>query len=175
MARKQETPASTTDAKDPVSTVDTSSGSSGAAGSPPSPAGAIGPASDAPGNSGVLAVASGQAEGSSLVLSEGQVAAGTGSDVVSGGQGANSGIAETDAAASEAASRASSSWPTAAPALIRWRQRIRRSPTLRLFRSIRCGRTWMKASFAVAPARRIQCRAGTLKSWCSGIWHPSNR
>ncbi|UPU90674.1 hypothetical protein M0766_17375 [Pseudomonas putida] len=42
-------------------------------------------------------------------MSEGQVAAGTGSDVVSGGQGANSGIAETDAAASEAASRASSS------------------------------------------------------------------
>ncbi|MCK2124315.1 hypothetical protein [Pseudomonas sp. PNPG3] len=109
MARKQETPASTTDAKDPVSTVDTSSGSSGAAGSPPSPAGAIGPASDDPGNSGVPAVASGQAEGSNLELSEGQVAAGTESDVVAGGQGANAGIAATDAATSEDASLAASS------------------------------------------------------------------
>jgi len=104
MARKQETPASTADAKDPVPTVDTSSGLSEAAGSLSSPGGAIAPASGDPGNLGVTAVAPGQAEGSSLVLPEGQVAAGTGSDVVTGDQGANAGIAATDAASSEDAS-----------------------------------------------------------------------
>lgn len=109
MARKQETPAPTTDAKDPVSTVNANSDPSGAAGSPPSPAGAIGPASGGPGNSGVPAVAPGQAEGSNLVLPEGQVAAGTEPDVVAGGHGANAGIAATDAAASEDASLAASS------------------------------------------------------------------
>ncbi|MBC3495363.1 hypothetical protein HU764_013530 [Pseudomonas sp. SWRI100] len=109
MARKQETPASTTDAKDPVSTVDTSSGPSGAAGSPLSPGGAIGPASGDPGNSGVPVVAPGQAEGSNQVLPEAQMAAGTGSDVVTGGQGASAGIAAADAAASEDANQAASS------------------------------------------------------------------
>lgn len=109
MARKQETPAPTTDAKDPASTVDTSTGPSEAAGSPPSPGGAIVPASGDPGNSGVSAVAPGQAEGSNVVLPEGQVAAGSGSNVVMGDQDANAGIAATDAAASKDASQAASS------------------------------------------------------------------
>lgn len=109
MARKQETPAPTTDAKDPVSTVDTSTGPSEAAGSPPSPGGAIVPASGDPGNSGVSAVAPGQAEGSGLVPLEGQAVAGTVPDVVTGDQGASPGVAATDAAASEDASQAASS------------------------------------------------------------------
>jgi len=43
------------------------------------------------------------------VLPDAQVAAGTGSDVVTGGQGASAGIAAADAAASEDANQAASS------------------------------------------------------------------
>jgi|GEM_PF-619918 len=110
MARKQETPASTADAKNPVSTVDSTDG-------PPegdsllSPAAAHPPASGDPGDSGdsgAPATARAPAEGSGVVPAQGQAVAGTGSDVVTGDQGASSGIAATDAALSEDASQAAS-------------------------------------------------------------------
>lgn len=108
MARKQETPASTADAKDPVTTVDSSSGSSETAGSPPSAGTALVPDSSDSTDSGVPAVAPGQAEGSGLVPPEGQAVAGTGPDVVTGDQGTSPGIATTDAAGSEDAGLAAS-------------------------------------------------------------------
>lgn len=104
MARKQETPASTADAKNPVSTVDSTDG-------PPegdsllSPAAAPPPASGDPGASATAPVPS---ESSGVEPAEGQAVAGTGSDVVTGDQGASSGIAATDAALSEVASQAAS-------------------------------------------------------------------
>ncbi|WP_312623267.1 hypothetical protein [Pseudomonas juntendi] len=105
MARKQETPASTADAKNSVSTVDSTDG-------PPegdsllSPAAAPPPASGDPGDPGAPATAPAPAEGSGVVLAEGQAVTGTGSDVVTGDQGASSGIAATDAALSEDTSQA---------------------------------------------------------------------
>ncbi|HGM6313683.1 TPA: hypothetical protein ACKP8D_006219 [Pseudomonas putida] len=109
MARKQETPASTAAAKDPVSAVASTDG-------PPegdsllSPAAAPLPASgdsDDSGDTGAPATAPAPA-GSGVVPAEGQAVAGTGSDVVTGDQGASSGIAATDAALSEDASQAAS-------------------------------------------------------------------
>jgi len=108
MARKQETPASTADAKDPITTIDLSSGSSETAGSPPSAGTALVPDSSDSTDSGVPAVAPGQAEGSGLVPPEGQAVAGTGPDVVTGDQGTSPGIATTDAAGSEDAGQAAS-------------------------------------------------------------------
>jgi hypothetical protein len=108
MARKQETPASTADAKNPVSPVDSTDG-------PPeggtllSPAAAPLPASGDSGDSGETgapATAPAPAEGSGVVLAEGQAVAGTGSDVVTGDQVASSGIAANDAALSEDTSQA---------------------------------------------------------------------
>lgn len=107
MARKQETPASTADAKDPVSTVDPTSGPSEAADSPLSLVAASLPASGDPGesgDSGAPVTAPASAEGSGLVPPEGQAVAGTGPDVLTGDQGASAGIAATDAASSEDAS-----------------------------------------------------------------------
>ena len=110
MARKQETPASTAAAKDPVSAVDSTDG-------PPegdsllSPAAAPLPASGDSGDSGdtgAPATAPAPAEGSGVVLAEGQAVTGTGSDVVTGDQVASSGIAATDAALSEDTSQAAS-------------------------------------------------------------------
>lgn len=108
MARKQETPASTADAKDSVSTVDSSSGPADAAGMPLSPGQAIVPDSSDSADSGVPATAPGSAEGSGLLTAEGQAAAGTGPDGVTGEQGA--GISMTDAAdaASEAVAQTAS-------------------------------------------------------------------
>lgn len=108
MARKQETPASTADAKDQVSTVDSNSGPSEAAGLSLTPGRAL--VSDAGGfaDPGVPATAPGSAEDSGLLTAEGQAAAGTGSDVVKGEQGASAGISTTDAAASEAAGQTAS-------------------------------------------------------------------
>ncbi|MBF8651981.1 hypothetical protein IRZ81_14380 [Pseudomonas putida] len=108
MARKQETPASTVDAKSPVSPVDSTDG-------PPegdtllSPAASPLPASGDSGDSGdtgAPATAPAPAEGSGVVLAEGQAVGGTGSDVVTGDQVASSGIAATDAALSEDTSQA---------------------------------------------------------------------
>ncbi len=111
MARKQETPASTADAKDRASAVDSSGGSSKTAGSPLSPAAAPLPASGDSGglgDSGAPATAAGPAEGSGVVPADEQAAAGTGSDVVTGDSGASTRIAATDVALSEGASQAAS-------------------------------------------------------------------
>ena len=107
MARKQETPASTADAKDSVSTVDSSSGPSEAAGLPLSPGAAPLPESVDPGGSGAPATAPESAEGSGVVSVEGQAVAVIGSDVITGDQGASAGIAATGAALSEDAKAAS--------------------------------------------------------------------
>ncbi|NQD72925.1 hypothetical protein [Pseudomonas sp. CM27] len=108
MARKQETPASTADAKDSVSTVDSSSGPTEAAGLPLSPSRVIVPDASESADSGVPATAPGTVEDSGLLTAEGQAAAGTGLDCVTGEQGA--GISTTDAAdaASEAVAQAAS-------------------------------------------------------------------
>lgn len=115
MARKQETQASTADAKDPASTVDSSSGSSETAGSPLSADAARVPASAESGDSGTPTVAPGQAEGPGLVPPEGQAVAGTVPDVVTGDQGASPGVAATDAAASQDASQAASTLVESSP------------------------------------------------------------
>ncbi|WP_236183448.1 hypothetical protein [Pseudomonas juntendi] len=108
MARKQETPASTADAKDPVSTVDSSSGPAEATGMPLSPGQAIVPDASDSADSGIPATASGSAEGSGLLTAEGQAAAGAGPGGITGEQGA--GISTTGAAdaASEAVAQATS-------------------------------------------------------------------
>lgn len=111
MARKQETPASTADVKDPASTVDSSGGSSETAGSPLSPGAAPLQASVDPGgsgDSGAPATAPGSAESSGVVSAEGQAVAGTGPDVVTGDSGASSGIAAPYVTLSEDASQAAS-------------------------------------------------------------------
>ena len=108
MPRKQETPASTADAKDSVSTVDSSNGQAEAAGLPLSPGRAIVPDASDYADSGVPATAPGSAEDLVLLTAEGQAADGTVPNGVTGEQGA--GISTTDAAdaASEAVAQTAS-------------------------------------------------------------------
>ncbi|WP_155418797.1 hypothetical protein [Pseudomonas putida] len=108
MARKQETQAPTTDAKDPVSGVDSNSDPSEAAGSPLSPGGALVSDTGDSGSSGAPAAAPWPAGGSGLVTPELQAAPGTGTDAVTGEQGTSSGIFAVDAAAFESSGKATS-------------------------------------------------------------------
>lgn len=177
MARKQETPASTADAKNPVSTVDSTDG-------PPegdsllSPAAAPPPASGDPGvsgDSGAPATARAPAEGSGVCRHKDKQSLA---------------LARMSSRAIRVLAPASplltlrypktpvrplQPWLIAAPALISWHKRARPTLTLRLFRFIRCGLTWMKASFVVVAGLLIRSRAGMRRNWCSGIWHRSNR
>ena len=84
MARKQETPASTADAKDPAATSDSSIGPSDAAGLPLSPGGALVPDVGGSGDSGTPVTAPGPEVSAVPVLQEGLATDSSGTAVVTG-------------------------------------------------------------------------------------------
>ncbi len=101
MARKQETPATPVEAKDPTDATESSAGQTEGSGSSPSPNAALAPEQ---GEAGGAAAALGPAEGSGEVTREGQATAGSGVDVIEPGQGAGADVSANGAAASEGAS-----------------------------------------------------------------------
>lgn len=105
MARKQETPAATTEAKDLVSTLDSSSGAPEAADSRLSPSGER---VQDPGDAGAPAAVPGPSEGTASATSEGQAVPGTGADAATDEQGANSSLPTIGGAATEGTSLAAS-------------------------------------------------------------------
>ena len=105
MARKQETPAATTEAKDLVSTLDSSIGEPEAADSRLSPGGER---VQDPGDAGVPAAVPGPSEGTASATSEGQAVPGTGADAATDEQGANSSLPTIGGAATEGTSLAAS-------------------------------------------------------------------
>ena len=84
MARKQETPASTADAKDPAASSDSSLGPSDAAGLPLSPGGALAPDVGGSGDSGTPVTAPGPEVSAVPVLQEGLATDSSGTAVVTG-------------------------------------------------------------------------------------------
>lgn len=103
MARKQEAPAATTEAKNPVSTLDSSSGEPGAGHSRLSPGGER---VQDPGDAGAPAAVPGPSEGTVSATSEGQAVPGT--DAATDEQGGNSSLPTIGGAATEGTSLAAS-------------------------------------------------------------------
>ncbi|WP_181321340.1 hypothetical protein [Pseudomonas putida] len=105
MARKQETPATPVEAKEPAEATESSTGQTEGSGSSPSPNAALAPEQ---GEAGAPAAALGSAEGSGQVTREGQATASSGVDVIEPDQGAGADVSVSGAAASEGASQVAS-------------------------------------------------------------------
>lgn len=105
MARKQETPATPVEAKDPAEATESSAGQTEGSGSSPSPNAALAPEQ---GEAGAPAAALGSAEVSGQVIREGQAAAGSGTDGIEAGPVVGADVSATGATAPDGVTQAAS-------------------------------------------------------------------